>query len=185
MGIFPYARMRRFRNFIFCPRTSLEKQFSTDIPQNFIPLHFSNMNALEKVILNNCDDEATITGFAGRNVLSNANSLIRFEEKKERYVWALPHEICFVISADHYVKSLIQCAGGKRWMSRHCTLKELLTTLPHENFIRLNKFYLLNVNYFSAINECEKILYLTDNFSIPVPHRISPYLRHLLKATDT
>jgi len=144
------------------------------------------MNALEKVILDdNPDDEATIPVFAGRNALSNAGSLICFEEKKERHVWTLPHEICFVKSADHYVKSLIQCAGEKRWMSRHCTLKELLSRLPRENFIRLNKFYLLNVNYFSTINECEKILYLTDNFAIPVPHRISPYLRHLLKSTYT
>lgn len=144
------------------------------------------MNALEKNILtDNRYGKAITLRFAGKDVLSDPGELIRFEEKKERTVWVLPHEICFVKSADHYVKSLIQCSREKKWMSRHCTLKELLTMLPQENFIRLNKFYLLNVNYFSRINECEKILFLTDNFSIPIPHRISPYLRHLLKTSYT
>jgi DNA-binding LytR/AlgR family response regulator len=107
--------------------------------------------------------------------------LIRFEEKKDRYIWANPDEIIFVKSADHYVKSLIKCGREKKWMTRHSTLKELLDILPEDNFIRLNKFYVLNLNYFSYINENEKIIYFKEDFSIPVPHRISPYLRHLLK----
>jgi len=111
--------------------------------------------------------------------------LIRFEEKKEKYTWAHPDEICFAISADHYVKSLIKCGKEKKWMCRHCTLKELLVLLPTDNFIRLNKFYLLNRNHFSHINENEKILYFNDGFSILVPHGISPYLRQLLKSTYT
>ncbi|HWH63534.1 MAG TPA: LytTR family transcriptional regulator DNA-binding domain-containing protein, partial [Ginsengibacter sp.] len=110
---------------------------------------------------------------------------IRFEERKEKYIWAPPDEICFVKSADHYVKSLIKCGKEKKWMSRHCTLKELLLLLPDDNFIRLNKFYLLNKDHFSHIDENEKLLYFKDNFSISIPHRISPYLRHLLKNTCT
>ena len=78
---------------------------------------------------------------------------IRFEERKDRYIWADPDEIIFVKSADHYVKSLVQCGREKKWMTRHSTLKELLDILPGDNFIRLNKFYLLNVNYFSHFNE--------------------------------
>jgi LytTr DNA-binding domain len=107
--------------------------------------------------------------------------LIRFEEKKEWYTWANPCEIIFVKSADHYVKALIKCGREKKWMTRHSTLKELLDILPEDNFIRLNKFYLLNRNYFSYMNENEKIIYLKEDFFIPVPHRISPYVRHLLK----
>jgi DNA-binding LytR/AlgR family response regulator len=114
-----------------------------------------------------------------------STQLIRFEEKRERYIWAHPDELIFVISADHYVKSLIKCVEQKKWMSRHCTIKELLATLPAGNFIRLNKFYLLNRNYFSHINENEKILYLDDDFSIPVPHRISRYVLDLLKNSYT
>ncbi len=116
------------------------------------------------------------------SVTDISGELIRFEEQKERHKWVNPDEICFVKSADHYVISLIKCGKEKKWMSRHCTLKELLVLLPPHNFIRLNKFYLLNRNYFSHINENEKILYFNDDFSIPVPHRISPYLRHLLKS---
>lgn len=112
---------------------------------------------------------------------SPGTGFIRFEEKKDRHIWAHPDEIIFVKSADHYVKSLIKCGKEKKWMTRHSTLKELLDILPEDNFIRLNKFYVLNLNYFSYINENEKIIYFKEDFSIPVPHRISPYLRHLLK----
>jgi DNA-binding LytR/AlgR family response regulator len=110
---------------------------------------------------------------------------IRFEEKREKYIWAHPDEICFVKSADHYVKSLIKCANQKKWLSRHSTLKELLDILPGGIFIRLNKFYLLNLNYFSHINENEKLLYFKDDSSIAIPHRISPFLRHLFKSSNT
>ena len=107
--------------------------------------------------------------------------LIRFEEKKERYVWTHPEEIIFVKSADHYVKSLINCGRQKKWMIRHCTLKELFVALSSANFIRLNKFYLINRKHFSHINENEKTLYLADDTCIPVPHRISRYVIDSLK----
>lgn len=124
--------------------------------------------------------------------LTNANhntsssiEFIRFEEKKERYTWAHPDEIYFGISADHYVKTLINCEGKMKWMTRHSTLKELLAILPGGNFVRLNKFYLLNLDYFSHINKCQKLLYFINGFSIAIPHRISPFLSHLLKSTYT
>ena len=121
-----------------------------------------------------------------RTEVGNSHTgLIRFEERKERYIWTLPGVIVFVKSADHYVNSLIKCGMQNKWMWRHCTLKELLNILPPDNFIRLNKFYLLNRDHFSHINENEKKLYFNDGFSVPVPHRISPYLRHLLKSTCT
>ena len=111
------------------------------------------------------------------------SALIRFEGKRECYTWVKPDDIYFVISADHYVNALIKCGKQKKWMSRHCTIKELLATLSTANFIRLNKFYLLNCNYFSRIDESRKKLFLKDNFSIPVPHRISPYIFNMLKIT--
>lgn len=107
--------------------------------------------------------------------------LIRFEEKKESYIWAHPDEIIFAKSADHYVKSLINYGRHKKWMIRHCTLKELFIALPADNFMRLNKFYLINRNHFLRINENEKMLYLADEYPIPVPHRISRYVLDILK----
>jgi Response regulator of the LytR/AlgR family len=106
--------------------------------------------------------------------------LIRFEEKKEKWVWVHPADICFVKSADHYVKTLAICGKEKKWLIRHCTLKELLVKLPAGLFIRLNKFYLVNHEHFSHINEKEKVLYFNDNSFAPVPHRVSPYILDLL-----
>ncbi len=110
---------------------------------------------------------------------------IRFEEKKDKFVWAHPDEIYFVVSADHYVKSLIKCGDQTKWMSRHATLKELSSILDTATFMRLNKFYLLNRDHFSHIDENEKLLYFNDNSSVAIPHRISPFLYHLLKSTYT
>jgi len=126
-----------------------------------------------------------VTVFNKTDLALTSIEFIRFEEKKERYIWAHPDEICFVKSADHYVKSLIKCGNQKKWLTRHSTLKELLDILPEGIFIRLNKFYLLNLNYFSHINESENLLYFNDDSSIAIPHRISPFLRHLLKTTCT
>jgi DNA-binding LytR/AlgR family response regulator len=114
------------------------------------------------------------------SIIGANEGLIRFEEKKGVFIWVQPEEILFVKSADHYVKSLINHRKQKKWVTRHCTLKELLAKLRTANFIRLNKFYLLNHNHFSRINEKEKLLYLNDDFSVPVPHRISRYVLNLL-----
>jgi DNA-binding LytR/AlgR family response regulator len=115
-------------------------------------------------------------------VAKAGTELIRFEEKKEIYTWVQPEEILFVKSADHYVKSLIQHGTQKKWMIRHCTIKDLLTKLTWGHFVRLNKFYMINRNHFSYIDENEKILYLDDGFAIPISHRISPFIIDMLKA---
>lgn len=110
--------------------------------------------------------------------------LIRFQEKKERYYWAQPDDIIFVKSANHYVRSLVQCRTQKKWMNRYCTVKEILTMLPTDSFIRINRFYIINRKYFSHIDENEKLLYLDNGFSISIPHRISPFILHLLRGNS-
>ncbi len=142
----------------------------------------SNNNPTVKL---NVQKSITVSPRVQAGTLARRLDSIRFEEKKEKFIWVHPDEICFVKSADHYVKSLIKCGNQLKWTSRHSTLKELLDILPLDDFIRLNKFYLLNRNHFSHFNEKEKLLYFSDDFSIPIPHRISPYLRHLLKTAYT
>jgi DNA-binding LytR/AlgR family response regulator len=131
------------------------------------------------------DKRNFITISSPSEVSKNCVQFIRFEEKKQEYTWAHADEIIFGISADHYVKTLINCGEKMKWMTRHCTLKELMNLLPAQNFVRLNKFYLLNLNYFSHIDECHKLLYLIGGYSIAIPHRISPFLSHLLKSRYT
>ena len=55
-----------------------------------------------------------VTVFNKTDLVPTSIEFIRFEEKKERYIWAHPDEICFVKSADHYVKSLIKCGNQKK-----------------------------------------------------------------------
>ncbi|HVZ96639.1 MAG TPA: LytTR family DNA-binding domain-containing protein [Chitinophagaceae bacterium] len=122
---------------------------------------------------------------AAGDLSENRMEFMRFEEKKDHFIWAHADELCFVKSADHYIKALIQCGDHFKWMTRHSTLKELLDILPAEHFIRLNKFYLLNLDHFMRISIQEKIIFLKNDFAIPVPHRISPFLLHLLKTANT
>jgi len=129
--------------------------------------------------------ERNLSSINTSTVVKCTRGLIRFEEKREVYIWVQPEDILFVKSADHYVKSLIKQGSEKKWVTRHCTIKDMLTLSTNDHFIRLNRFYMLNLNHFLRINENEKTLYLDDDFSIPVPHRISRYILDLLKANYT
>jgi DNA-binding LytR/AlgR family response regulator len=112
----------------------------------------------------------------------NSNlQLIRFTDRKESFAWVRPENILFVKSADHYVKALVSLEGEKKWMIRHSTLKGLLSLLTGTHFIRLNKFYVINRNEFSHMDEKGKMLYLTDGFSIAVSHRVAKYMTNSLR----
>lgn len=126
--------------------------------------HYPANNTFANIL----NPETSLSIVVDKTGVAKPRELIRFEEKKEHHIWAHSDEIIFVNSADHYVKALIKCGAQNKWMTRHCTIKELLATLPQDRFIRLNKFYLLNRNYFLGINENEKMLYLDDGFSVPV-----------------
>ena len=106
--------------------------------------------------------------------------LIRFEEKRESYLWVYPESILFVKSADHYVKTLIQFRDQKKWTLRHCTMKELSSHLRQEYFIRLNRFYIINRNYFSHADNNKRTLYLKDGFSVDISHSISSFMLNVL-----
>ena len=144
--------------------------------------YLSNDDLVEKMDSGN-RNFITITDTVG--LTATCIEFIRFEENKEQYTWAASEEIYFAMSADHYVKALVNCDEKMKWMTRHSTLKELLTVLPAENFIRLNRFYLLNLKHFSHIGKSQKRLHFRNHFSISIPHRISPFLCHLLKGTYT
>lgn len=102
--------------------------------------------------------------------------LIRFAIKRESFIWVNPEAILFIKSADHYIKTLVQHENKKTWVIRHSTIKEISLLLNGNNFIRLNKFYVINKIYVSHIDECAKIVYLKDGFPISLTHRVSPFI---------
>lgn len=101
---------------------------------------------------------------------------LRFFLRKESFVWVSPEEVIFIKSADHYVKTLIAFENNRRWTTRHCTLKEIFLELARDQFIRLNKFYIINKDHVSHIDEPAKIIYLDDGFPIIYEHRISKFM---------
>ncbi len=107
--------------------------------------------------------------------------LIRFEVRKESFIWVHPDQILFVKSANHYVSALVQNGSDKKWVTRHSTLKEFLVSLTIGNFIRLNRFYAVNRKHFSHIDFHKKLLFLMGGTSIPVIHRISTFIIETMK----
>jgi DNA-binding LytR/AlgR family response regulator len=101
---------------------------------------------------------------------------IRFEIINGSILWVYPEQIMFIISADHYVKSLIHSGAQIKWTIRHSTIKDILAILPTRHFIRLNRFYVLNLSQFSHFDETGKTIYLQNNISIPIDHCISPFI---------
>ena len=114
-------------------------------------------------------------------VIDIGSGLIRFEAKKESFIWVHHDQIMFVKSADHYVNALVQNGLDRKWIMRHSTLKDFLVLLTTSNFIRLNRFYIVNRKHFSHIDFQNKLLYLLDGSSIPVTHRISSFLIKTMK----
>jgi DNA-binding LytR/AlgR family response regulator len=108
-------------------------------------------------------------------------ALIRFAINKEMFIWIQPEEILFIQSADHYVKTLVQHENRKKWTIRHSTLKEIIPLLSSYNFIRLNKFYVINKNCVSHIDEQVKTIFLEDGYTIPLVHRISPFILNMFR----
>lgn len=108
-------------------------------------------------------------------------SLIRFEVRKESFIWVHPDQIMFVKSADHYISAFVQNGSERKWVTRHSTLKELLASLTKGNFIRLNRFYVVNKKHFAHIDFHKKILFLMGGTSIPIIHRISSFMIESMK----
>jgi DNA-binding LytR/AlgR family response regulator len=145
-------------------------------------LHKSNSQPNE--ILYNSDIPCPKTILISINrslkIAESGDRLIRFEDKKESYLWVQSEAIVFVKSADHYVKSLIQHQHQKKWALRHCTIKDLLPLLNDDYFIRLNRFYIINRYYFSHVDEKTRKLFFKDGFCIDIPHGISRFMLDML-----
>jgi DNA-binding LytR/AlgR family response regulator len=114
-------------------------------------------------------------------VVNLINGHLRFESGSHSFVWVNSENIHFIQSADHYVKAFVQEGLNKKWMVRHSTLKEILKILPKEDFIRLNRFYLLNKKYFSHFDFQKSLLFLVDGTSIRLSHRISSFIIDSMK----
>jgi DNA-binding LytR/AlgR family response regulator len=140
-----------------------------------MPQRDSNSQNVTGSVLNLVSPKSPTAGVAN-------SQPIRFEAERKTYVWIHPEHILFIKSADHYVKALVQHANQKKWTMRHCTIKDLIAVLNYNQFIRLNKFYMINRAYFSHMDETGKMLILNDGFSIPVCHNISRFVIRLLKS---
>jgi DNA-binding LytR/AlgR family response regulator len=114
-------------------------------------------------------------------IKEDKSAMLKFSVKRESFIWVDPDKILFIKSADHYVKTLLLHENSRKWTTRHSTLKEILAELMTDQFIRLNKFYVINKKYVSHIDEVAKVIYLQDGFPVLFEHRISPFILSMFR----
>jgi DNA-binding LytR/AlgR family response regulator len=141
-------------------------------------LHIDKSSGNGTVTLADSDSDKVLPLSINRSlkIASSGAKLIRVLDKKESYLWVEPNAIVFVKSADHYVKTLIQEKQQKKWALRHSTIKDLLPLLSGGEFLRLNRFYIINCLHFSHFDRNKKTIYFKDGFSIFISHTISRFI---------
>ncbi len=103
----------------------------------------------------------------------NFEKPFRLFVKNCEYVYARANDIILVESCDHLVKVYVACNAKVKKALRHNTLKEFLTQLPEEQFLRIGRFCALNTHRLSGGNFHEQTLEFDFNIQIKLTHPIS------------
>lgn len=103
----------------------------------------------------------------------NFEKPFRLFVKNCEYVYARANDIIMIESCDHLVKVYIACNDKVKKALRHNTLKEFLSQLPQEQFLRIGRFCALNTHRLSGGNFNEQTLEFDFNIQIKLTHPIS------------
>jgi DNA-binding LytR/AlgR family response regulator len=99
--------------------------------------------------------------------------LFRLFVKNGEYVYARPGNIVMIESCDHLVKVHLGIDGKSRMAIRQGSLKDFLSQLPKDMFVRIGRFCAINTQRLSGGN-CNKQLFEFDyNITIKPKHFIS------------
>lgn len=102
----------------------------------------------------------------------NNKITFKFAQPDRWQILVIPQSILFVKSADHYCIATILLAKKSTEVIRHCSLNMLASELKQYGFIRISKFYLINLEQFISYDEKEKILYFKTGNKIKLMHPI-------------
>ncbi|MEO6548936.1 MAG: LytTR family transcriptional regulator DNA-binding domain-containing protein [Ferruginibacter sp.] len=103
----------------------------------------------------------------------NTFGLLRLFLKNGEYVYARPNDIILMESCDHLVKVYLAFDDKIKKTIRHNTLKDFLSVLPEENFMRIGRFCAVNVQRLSGGNCNEQTFEFDFKVSIKLSHAIS------------
>ena len=98
--------------------------------------------------------------------------LLRLFVKKGEYVYARPADIVLIESCDHLVKVYIGTGEKIKRAVRNGTLKEFLSQLPSQQFLRLGRFCAVNTSRLSGGNYQEQVFEFDFRLSIKLKHTL-------------
>jgi len=108
-----------------------------------------------------------------QTTFANSGTLFRLFVKNGEYIYARPSDIIMIESCDHLVKVYLGIVGKVKLTIRHGTLKDFLSQLPQCQFMRINRFYAINVLRLSGGNSNGQIFEFDFEVSIKLKHFIS------------
>jgi len=100
-------------------------------------------------------------------------NLFRLFVKNGEYVYAKPSDIIMMESCDHLVKVYLAFNDKIKRTLRHNTLKDFLSQLPQDQFLRIGRFCAVNINRISGGNCNEQTFEFDFKISIKLAHAIS------------
>ena len=103
----------------------------------------------------------------------NSANLFRLFVKNGEYVYARPNDIVMIESYDHLVKVYVAFSDQIKKTIRHNTLKDFLSQLPSDRFMRIGRFCAVNMHRISGGNYNEQTFEFDFNVSIKLKHSIS------------
>jgi hypothetical protein len=100
-------------------------------------------------------------------------NLFRLFVKNGEYVYARPDDIFMIESCDHLVKVHLGTGGKVKLTIRHSTLKDFLSQLPEDQFVRIGRFCAINIFRLSGGNCNRQVFEFDYNISIKLKHAVS------------
>lgn len=100
------------------------------------------------------------------------NKLIALTDARMGDVQCSIDKILMASTVNHKVKVLVLTGKEHAWYERSGSLTKLLGLLTDKKFERVNKFYILNWDYFHGFNRKKKEITFTTKFTIRLSHTI-------------
>jgi hypothetical protein len=104
--------------------------------------------------------------------LNNAKSLFRFFIKNGEHVYGRANDIVVIESCDHLVNVYLAFNDKLKKAVRTNTLKDFLSILPAEQFMRISRFCAINIQRLSGGSCKEQTFEFDFRFSIKLKHAV-------------
>jgi hypothetical protein len=174
----------KITNITSCPRETSTQRISNNGKE---VVNDESLNIRDNYFADNFLSKANKTSILGTNVEStdvvevkgeqetsaNRSDILRLFIKNGEFVYAHPQDIIMIESCDHLVKVHIVSGDKVKKTIRNNTLKDFLTYLPSDQFMRIGRFCAINLHRLSGGSFNDQTFEFDFKISIKLQHSIS------------